>query len=108
MPVAVVHVPDKGDVDPGGADGAGTQVHTLDQTMRRPSFGPAVGLDSPEMVEDGLLQVAVSIAMPCPHRPRLLTTGSIKSGETTSWIYEYAIGLLDVPSRKPASGLEGC
>jgi len=73
-------------------------------------FKPVVGLKSPEMVEEGRLQVAVSIAMPCPHRPRLLTSIRESTEEGTEQTavpgLVYVIGLLDVPYSKPASGLD--
>jgi len=132
MPVAahrIVEVPAKdrggrGSVW-GGADGVGvlrtrTLVRALEhwrESLPRPFFKHVVEITSPEVVEEGRLQVAVPIAMPCPHRPRLTciresTDGSDEKTADSSHPWEderglvYAIGLLDVSCRKPASGLD--
>jgi len=92
MPVAalsMVHVPAKGRVD-------------QRQSLPRPLFEPC-----PEMVEEGRLQVAVSIAMPCPHQPRLLTSTGKRDGKTAVSSLVYAIGLLDLSCRKLSSSLDG-
>lgn len=128
----IVEVSAKGDVDRvgrvrGGAGGVGalgirTLVRAFDhlrELLPRPFLKHVVEIKLPDMVEEGRLQIAVPIAMPCPHRSRLsCIKESAEEGEgdertavpSLAWEDDcglvYAIGLLDVPCRKPASGLD--
>ena len=96
----------------GGGGALGTLFRAFDPlrwSFPRPVRKHAVNdPKTPTRVEQGCLQVVVAIAMPCPRRTWCIAE-KVEDVPASEWADDrlvYSIGLLEVPWRKSASGLD--